>query len=169
MADLRAAVERLADQASNTAGDAEGVRRVHEDRALLLGALAEHPANAPVQEHEHVCDCGHAMHLHDREAVPPLCMACGDDKLCGTYNLMMLAIHGHPDDLETALERDRDQWRDAGRAMAAHVRRAEAEVAALRKQVEAVRVGAERAARKGYSLDPHDVLAALEAAAGDPS
>lgn len=34
-----AALDRLADQAWQTAGDAEGRERVHEDRATILGAL----------------------------------------------------------------------------------------------------------------------------------
>lgn len=28
------------------------------------------------------CPCGHGWHLHDPEAVPPLCMVCGDATQC---------------------------------------------------------------------------------------
>lgn len=28
------------------------------------------------------CRCGHQDHLHDRESVPALCMACGSGELC---------------------------------------------------------------------------------------
>lgn len=28
------------------------------------------------------CACGHGWHLHDPEAVPPICLPCGDAKTC---------------------------------------------------------------------------------------
>lgn len=58
------------------------------------------------------CACSHPAHLHDWESVPGLCMSCGDAERCDTGDkavsarvdeLMMLAVHGHLDDLRDAL------------------------------------------------------------------
>jgi hypothetical protein len=38
------------------------------------GAIAERD--------EDTCGCGHRSHLHDRDAVPEVCLACGDSKRC---------------------------------------------------------------------------------------
>lgn len=56
-----AALERLSDQAWHTAGNSEGKQRVHEDHALILGALSSN-AEEQVREVQRVIEALRAAH-----------------------------------------------------------------------------------------------------------
>lgn len=46
---------------------------------VLMGNLV---SDEPLPAAAYRCGCGHDWHLHDLEAVPSLCMVCGDAERC---------------------------------------------------------------------------------------
>lgn len=65
-------------------GLAEGDEMCGFNTALvaLVKAAEERGAARALEEAADTCTCGHEPHQHDPEAVPSLCMVCGDNTRC---------------------------------------------------------------------------------------